>query len=138
MISASRNSSPRPRRSQRTNNATQSDSPKEFNKSKQREQRWEARSPPFPLLPPVSRFCVRSGGSYYPVVDSICAIRRAEPVIATQVVGRALDGGCNATGRESSNKLPYRIGGCSRRRSRSRGCVARGCAGVVSGVVSVG
>src|SRR5206468_12358591 len=73
-----------------------------------------------------------SGSSYHPIVNAVCAVGCAEPGIPTQVVGRALDGGSNATGRKSSNKLPYGIGGCWRRRSRSRGCVAGGCAGVVS------
>src|SRR5439155_18059428 len=91
----------------------------------------ESKSSPLPLLPPVSRFCVRLGSSYHAIVNAVCAIGRAEPGIPTQIVGCALDGGSNATGREPRNHLFYRIGGCC-------GCVTRGCAGVVSGVVSVG
>src|SRR5207244_11783399 len=79
-----------------------------------------------------------SGSSYHAIVNAVCAVGRAKPGIATEVVGRALDGGCNATSRESRNKLPYGIGGCWRRRSRSRGCLTRGFAGVVSTIVSVG
>src|SRR5947199_1425307 len=97
------------------------------------------------LLPPVRTGVIQrsnnrlaAGTRYHAVVNAVCAVGCAEPGIPTQVVGRALDGGSNATGRKSSNKLPYGIGGCWCRRSRSRGCVARGCAGVVSGVVSVG
>ena len=72
-----------------------------------------------------------AGTRHHAVVNSVCAVRRAEPGIPTQVVGCASDGGCNATGRERSNKLPHGIGGCC-------SCVTRGCAGVVSSVVGVG
>src|SRR6266487_6901706 len=71
----------------------------------------ESKKPPFPLLPPVSRFCVRLGSRYHAIVNAVCAVGRAEPGIATQVVGRALDGGSNATRRESRNHLSYRISG---------------------------
>src|SRR5882724_1786287 len=96
----------------------------------------ESKSPPLPLLPPVSRFCVRLGSSYHAIVNAVCAVGGAEPGIPTQVVGCALDGGCNATGRERRNHLSHgivawcRSHGCrGRGRLTRRGC---GCAGVVS------
>src|SRR5439155_17507504 len=92
----------------------------------------ESKSPPLPLLPPVSRFCVRLGSNYHAIVNAVCAVGSAEPGIPTQVVGRALDGGSYATGRERRNHLSYRISG------RSRRAATGGCAGVVSGVVSIG
>src|SRR6266481_4276317 len=91
-----------------------------------------------PLLPPVqtgvlqrSNNGLAAGTRYHAIVNAVCAVGSAEPGIPTQVVGCALDGGSNATGRESSNKLPYGIGGCC-------SCVTRGSAGVVSSVVGVG
>src|SRR6478672_10144854 len=63
------------------------------------------RSPPFPLLPPVQTGVLQrsnnelaDGTRHHAVVNAVCAVGRAEPGIATQVIGRALDGGCNATG----------------------------------------
>src|SRR6266446_4040486 len=91
-----------------------------------------------PLLPPVqtgvlqrSNNGLAAGTRYHAVVNAVCAVGRTEPGIPTQVVGRALDGGSNATGRESSNNLSHGIGGCCRRGSRGRGRLAGGCAGVV-------
>src|SRR5438094_4069614 len=75
--------------------------------------------------------CSTSGTGYYAVIGAVRAVGRAEPGIATQIVGRALDGGSDAAGRENSNHLSYGIAGC-------RGRVTRGGAGVVSGVVGVG
>src|SRR5438876_9215028 len=91
-----------------------------------------------PLLPPVQTAVLQrsnnglaAGTRHHVVVNAVCAVGGTKPGIAAQVVGRALDGGCDATGRERSNKLPYGIGGCC-------SCVTRGCAGVVSSIVSVG
>src|SRR5437016_2560866 len=91
-----------------------------------------------PLLLPVqtgvlqrSNNGLAAGTRYHAVVNAVCAVGRAEPGIPTQVVCRALDGGCNATGRERRNHLSHGVSG------RSRRAATRGCAGVVSSVVSV-
>src|SRR5215211_5660395 len=84
-----------------------------------------------PLFP--ERLLFKSlGSSYHAIVNAVGAVRRVKPGVATQVVGRALDGGCNATGRESRNHLSCRISG------RSRRAATRSRAGVVSSVVGVG
>src|SRR6266487_2756034 len=57
------------------------------------------------------------------VVGSVCSVGRAEPGIATQVVGRALDCGSDATRRKCRDHLAHRISWrCCR--------AAIGCAGV--------
>src|SRR6266576_6769881 len=66
-----------------------------------------------------------AGTRHHAIVNAVCAVGRAEPGIPTQVVGRALDGGCNATSRERRNHLSYRISRHSRR------AATRGCASVV-------
>src|SRR5438093_4278900 len=75
--------------------------------------------------------CSTSGTGYYAVIGSVRSVSRAEPGIATQVKGRALDSGSNTAGRENSNNLSHGIAGCC-------GRVTSGGAGVVSGVVGVG
>src|SRR5437667_4746052 len=82
--------------------------------------------PLFPRLPPVQT----SGTGYHAVVGPVCAVCRAEPSVATQVVGRAFDGGSDATRRERRNDLAHRIAG---RRCRA----AAGCTGVVPSIISV-
>src|SRR6267143_981550 len=97
-----------------------------------------------PLLLPVqtgvlqrSNNGLAAGTRYHAVVNAVCAVGRAEPGIPTQVVGRALDGGCNATGRERSNHLSHGIAAwCRNHGGRGRGGLTRcgcGCAGVVGG-----
>src|SRR6266487_619570 len=72
-----------------------------------------------------------SGTGYYAVIGSVRAKGRAEPGVAAQVVGRALDVGSDAARRQCRNDLAHRVGGL--------GCAAAGgCAGVVASVVSVG
>src|SRR2546426_11190400 len=67
---------------------------------------------------------------YHAVVGPVRTKGRAEPGIATQVVGRALDGGSDAARRERRCDLAYGIRGRGR---RATSC----CAGIVSGVVGV-
>ena len=55
--------------------------------------------------------CSTSGTGYYAVIGSVRSVSRAEPGIATQIVGRALDGGSDAARRQSGNDLAYRIAG---------------------------
>src|SRR5436309_9002878 len=75
--------------------------------------------------------CSTSGTGYHTIVGSVRAVGSAKPGIATQVIGRALDGGSNTAGRENSNHLSHGIAGCC-------GRVTSGGGGVVSGVVGVG
>src|SRR5436190_7257803 len=75
--------------------------------------------------------CSTSGTGYYAVIGSVRAVGSTKPGVATQVIGRALDGGSNTAGRENSNHLSHGIAGCC-------GRVTSGGAGVVSGVVRCG
>src|SRR6266481_705820 len=102
-----------------------------------------------PLLPPVQTAVLQrsnnglaAGTRHHVVVNAVCAVGGTKPGIAAQVVGCALDGGCNATGRERRYHLSHGIVARGRNhgcrgggRLTRRGC---GCAGVVSSVVSVG